>query len=80
MSKLTTRFIKYSDKSFKNKFYSLISDDKKISNKISFTVTEIIKKIKKNGDDNLKHYVRKFDKINVNKINELFISKKTIRL
>ena len=79
MSKLTTRFIKYSDKSFKNKFYSLISDDKKISNKISFTVTEIIKKIKKNGDDNLKHYVRKFDKINVNKINELFISKKILK-
>ena len=68
MSKFKTRYINYSDRSFKKKFENLIYDEKKTSNKINITVTKILKKIIENGDDGLNFCVSKFDKINVKKI------------
>ena len=79
MPKLKTRFIKYSERGFKNKFDNLIYGERKSNNKINLNVSNIIKKIRENGDEGLNYFVRKFDKINVNQINELFISKNTLK-
>ncbi len=79
MSKLKTRFIKYSDSGFEKKFNILINDEKKSNNKINIKVTKILNKIRENGDNELNYYVRKFDKINVENIKELFIPKDILK-
>ena len=79
MSKFKTRYINYSDKSFKKKFDELIYDERKLNNKINITVTKILNKILENGDDGLNYYVSKFDKINVKQIKELFIPKDILK-
>ncbi len=79
MLKIKTRFIKYSDREFKNKFDDLIYDEKKSNNKINTTVSKILKNVFKNGDDDLNHYVKKFDKINVKNVKELFITNNTLK-
>ena len=76
MSKSETRLINYSDESFKDKFNNLIFDERKLNKRINVAVSNIIEKIRKNGDDSLNYYVKKFDKIKSSKISELFISKK----
>ena len=73
MSKFKTRYINYSDRSFKKKFIDLIYDERKSNNKINFKVTKILKEIYENGDDGLNYCVNKYDKINVKKIKDLFI-------
>ena len=45
MSKFKTRYINYSDRSFKKKFENLINDERKSNNKINITVTKILKEI-----------------------------------
>ena len=79
MSKIKTRFIKYSDREFKNKFDDLIYDEKKSNNKINTTVSKILKNVSKNGDADLNYYVKKFDKINVKNVKELFITNNTLK-
>ena len=79
MSKFKTRYINYSDKSFKIKFENLICDERKSSNKISITVSKILKDVLVNGDDGLNNCVCKFDKINVKQIKELFIPKDILK-
>ena len=79
MSKFKTRFIKYSDSDFEKKFNILINDEKKSNNKINIKVTKILNKIRENGDNELNYYVRKFDKINVENISELFIPKAILK-
>ena len=79
MSKFKTRYINYSDRNFKNKFDELIYDERKSNDKINFTVTKILKNILKNDDDGLNYCVKKFDKINVKKIKDLFIPKDILK-
>ncbi len=79
MLKIKTRFINYSDREFKNKFNDLIYDEKKSNNKINTTVSKILKNVFKNGDDDLNYYVKKFDKINVKNVKELFITNNTLK-
>ena len=79
MPKIKTRYINYTDKNFKKKFENLIYDQRKSNNKISITVSKILKEILVNGDDGLNNFVRKFDKINVKQIKELFIPKDNIK-
>ena len=79
MSKFQTRYLKYTDRYFKKKFNDLINNDKKSNNKINNHVAKIIKDIRDTGDSSLNHYIRKFDKINVKKIEELFISKSILK-
>ena len=79
MYKFKTRLLKYSDKSFKKKFADLIHNDGRSTNEINIAVSKIIKKIRDTGDDGLNFYVKKFDKINFNKIRELFISKDILK-
>ena len=45
MSNFKTRFISYSDRSFKKKFNDLIFDERKFNNEINIKVTKILKKI-----------------------------------
>ena len=80
MSKFKTRYINYTDRSFKKKFENLINDERKSNNKINLTVTKILKEMVEKGDDGLHHFVNKFDKIKVKKIKDLFISKDTLKL
>ena len=68
MSKFKTRYINYKDRSFKKKIENLINDERKSNFKINLTVTKILKEILEKGDDGLNHFVGKFDKINVKKI------------
>ncbi len=79
MSKFKTRYINYSDKDFKKTFENLIYDERKSNKKIDIVVTKILKDIHVNGDDGLKNYISKFDKINVKKIKELFIPKDVLK-
>ena len=79
MSKFKTRFIKYSDSDFEKKFNILINDEKKSYNKINIKVKKILSNIRENGDNDLNYYVRKFDKINVENISELFIPKAILK-
>ena len=79
MSKSETRLINYSDEDFKDKFNNLIFDERKLNKRINVAVSNIIEKIRKNGDDSLNYYVKKFDKIKSSKISELFISKKSLK-
>ena len=79
MSKFKTRYINYTDRSFKKKFENLINDERKSNNKINLTVTKILKEMVEKGDDGLHHFVNKFDKIKVKKIKDLFISKDTLK-
>ena len=51
MSKFKTRYINYTDRSFKKKFENLINDEKKSNNKINIKVTKILKNIRENDDD-----------------------------
>ena len=78
MSKFETKYIRYTDKIFKKKFNDLIVDERKLNKRIKVTVSNIIEKIRKNGDDSLNYYVNKLDKIKSSKISELFISKKLL--
>ena len=66
MSKFKTRYIKYTDRSFKKKFENLINDERKSNNKINSTVTKILKEILEKGDDGLNYCVSEFDKIKAN--------------
>ena len=79
MSKFETRYINFSDRSFKKKFKDLIHDERKSNNKINIIVTKILKEILENGDDGLNHCVSKFDKIDFKKIKDLFVSKDTLK-
>ena len=49
MSKFRTRFINYSDRSFKKKFDDLIFYKRKFNNEINTTVTKILKEIVRVG-------------------------------
>ncbi len=79
MSKFKTRYIKYTDRSFKKKFDNLINDERKSNNKINIKVTKILKEILEKGDDGLNFCVSEFDKIKAKKINDLFISKDNLK-
>ena len=78
MSKFETKYIRYTDKIFKKKFNDLIVDERKLNKRIKVTVSNIIEKIRKNGDDSLNYYVNKLDKIKSSNMSELFISKKLL--
>ncbi len=79
MSKFKTRYINYTDRSFKKKFDNLINGERKSNNKINLRVTKILKEILEKGDDGLNHCVSEFDKIKVKKIKDLYISQDILK-
>jgi len=74
MDKLHLKILKTSDKEFKKKLNYLLRLSKTNQSNLYKTVFDIIEEVKKKGDLALKEFVQNFDKIKLNKIEELFLS------
>ncbi len=68
-----------SNANFKSELRLLMRDDQKSNSELYNTVFTILKKVKKSGDKALIELVKKFDGINVNIIEDLKISQKTLK-
>ena len=79
MDKFQSKILKTSDKNFKYKFKFLLRSRQTNQSNLYNTVYDIIEKVKKEGDLGLKELVQNFDKIKLNKIEELYISKNILK-
>ena len=79
MDKLHLKILKTSDKEFKKKLNYLLRLSKTNQSNLYKTVFDIIEEVKKNGDLALKEFVQNFDKIKLNKIEELFLSRSILK-
>lgn len=79
MDKFQSKLLKTSDENFKEKFKLLLQSRQTNQSNLYKTVYDIIEKVKKEGDLGLKELVHKFDKIKLNKIEELYISKNILK-
>ena len=79
MDKFRSKLLKTSDENFKEKFKLLLQSRQTNQSNLYKTVYDIIEKVKKEGDLGLKELVQKFDKIKLNKIEELYISKNILK-
>lgn len=79
MDKFQSKLLKTSDKNFKEKFKLLLQSRQTNQSNLYKTVYDIIEKVKKEGDLGLKELVQQFDKIKLNKIEELYISKNILK-
>ena len=79
MDKLQSKILKTNDENFKEKFEFLLRSRQTNQSNLYKTVYDIIEKVKKEGDLGLKELVKNFDKIELNKIEELYISKNILK-
>ena len=79
MDKFQSKILKTNDENFKEKFEFLLRSRQTNQSNLYKTVYDIIEKVKKEGDLGLKELVQKFDKIKLNKIEELYISKNILK-
>ena len=79
MDKLQSKILKTNDENFKEKFEFLLRSRQTNQSNLYKTVYDIIEKVKKEGDLGLKELVQQFDKIKLNKIEELYISKNILK-
>ena len=79
MDKFQSKLLKTSDENFKEKFKLLLQSRQTNQSNLYKTVYDIIEKVKKEGDLGLKELVQNFDKIKLNKIEELYISKNILK-
>ena len=79
MDKFQSKILKTNDENFKEKFEFLLQSRQTNQSNLYKTVYDIIEKIKKEGDLGLKELVQNFDKIKLNKIDELYISKNILK-
>ena len=79
MDKFQSKLLKISDENFKEKFKLLLQSRQTNQSNLYKTVYDIIEKVKKEGDLGLKELVQQFDKIKLNKIEELYISKNILK-
>ena len=79
MDKFQSKLLKTSDENFKEKFKLLLQSRQTNQSNLYKTVYDIIEKVKKEGDLGLKELVQQFDKIKLNKIEELYISKNILK-
>ena len=79
MDKFRSKLLKTSDENFKEKLKLLLQSRQNNQSNLYKTVYDIIEKVKKEGDLGLKELVQKFDKIKLNKIEELYISKNILK-
>ena len=79
MDKLQSKILKTNDENFKEKFEFLLRSRQTNQSNLYKTVYDIIEKVKKEGDLGLKELVQNFDKIKLNKIEELYISKNILK-
>ena len=79
MDKCRSKLLKTSDENFKEKLKLLLQSRQTNQSNLYKTVYDIIEKVKKEGDLGLKELVQQFDKIKLNKIEELYISKNILK-
>ena len=79
MDKFQSKILKTNDENFKEKFEFLLRKRQTNQSNLYKTVYDIIEKVKKEGDLGLKELVQNFDKIKLNKIEELYISKNILK-
>ena len=79
MDKFQSKILKTNDENFKEKFEYLLRSRQTNQSNLYKTVYDIIEKVKKEGDLGLKELVQNFDKIKINKIGELYISKNILK-
>ena len=79
MDKFQSKILKTNDENFKEKFECLLRSRQTNQSNLYKTVYDIIEKVKKEGDLGLKELVQNFDKIKINKIGELYISKNILK-
>ena len=79
MDKFQSKILKTNDENFKEKFEFLLRSRQTNQSNLYKTVYDIIEKVKKEGDLGLKELVQNFDKIKLNKIEELYISKNILK-
>ena len=79
MDKFQSKILKTNDENFKEKFECLFRSRQTNQSNLYKTVYDIIEKVKKEGDLGLKELVQNFDKIKLNKIEELYISKNILK-
>ncbi len=79
MDKFQSKILKTNDENFKEKFEFLLRSRQTNQSNLNETVYDIIEKVKKEGDLGLKELVQNFDKIKLNKIEELYISKNILK-
>ena len=79
MDKFQSKILKTNDENFKEKFEFLLQSRQTNQSNLYKTVYDIIEKVKKEGDLGLKELVQQFDKIKLNKIEELYISKNILK-
>ena len=79
MDKFQSKILKTNDENFKEKFKFLLRSRQTNQSNLYKTVYDIIEKVKKEGDLGLKELVQNFDKIKLNKIEELYISKNILK-
>ena len=79
MDKFRSKLLKTSDENFKEKLKLLLQSRQTNQSNLYKTVYDIIEKVKKEGDLGLKELVQNFDKIKLNKIEELYISKNILK-
>jgi len=79
MDKFQSKILKTNDENFKEKFEFLLRSRHTNQSNLYETVYDIIEKVKKEGDLGLKELVQNFDKIKLNKIEELYISKNILK-
>ena len=79
MDKFQSKILKINGENFKEKFEFLLRSRQTNQSNLYKTVYDIIEKVKKEGDLGLKELVQNFDKIKLNKIEELYISKNILK-
>ena len=79
MDNFQSKILKTNDENFKEKFEFLLRSRQTNQSNLYKTVYDIIEKVKKEGDLGLKELVQNFDKIKLNKIEELYISKNILK-
>ena len=80
MTKCNYKKLNTLDRDFQSDLKSLIHNNSKNNSNLHITVSNILKKVEKGGDEALLNLVKKFDGINVKNIEELKISHKILKL
>ena len=80
MTKKKVKILKSYDMNFKYELKSLLSKDDKYNQNVYDIVFGIIQKVRKSGDSALLELIKKFDKLEVNKVEKISIDKSTLKL
>ena len=78
MANISSKILKTKDKNFKKKLNILLNRGQSHKEDLYKIVFDIIEEVRSNGDLSLKKFVQNFDKIKLNEIRELFVSKSVL--